>query len=77
MTKCPHSSPQFCPLYVASHYGSGIGCMDDQIHEGTCAVARGMDYASEVEKVNALDPVLVARCEWNKMKESRGKSTAH
>jgi hypothetical protein len=63
--KCPHENIQFCPLCVASHGVRGIdgkwlGCDDGKIHDGSCAVDRGMSYARQTAKVDASDPGLVA-----------------
>ncbi len=50
MKACPHERIEYCPLYVESHYGRGLGCVDDMALP--CLVARGkMNYAKAVAKV--------------------------
>ncbi|CDZ67644.1 Hypothetical protein NGAL_HAMBI2605_59250 [Neorhizobium galegae bv. orientalis] len=64
MTKkgCPHKDIQFCPLYVAMHMAvtTNFSCDDGQLGEGTCAVARKMDYDQAVAKLEAHWPAVVA-----------------
>lgn len=56
---CPHYDIRFCPLYVASHDGSGLGCDDGRLDEGTCAASRDVAYAEAVEHLRARQPRLV------------------
>lgn len=70
---CPHKDAiQHCPLYVAGHVPGLLTCFtgpmetDYGIH---CAVERGeMEYRHAVETVRAVNPMLVAQCEFGKMK---------
>lgn len=57
---CPHADVQFCPLYLASHLGEGLGCDDGELGMGRCAVSRGMDYASELGKISVRLPRDIA-----------------
>ena len=52
---CPHKNIIYCPLYVASH-GLGGGCDDGRLHEGGCAVDRGMDYRVAVIALRSRYP---------------------
>jgi len=74
---CPHSDIRFCPLYVASHDGSGQGCMDGDEVLGGCAVSRGMDYGKGKARIAARDPLMVADREWRELTESRGLGAAN
>jgi hypothetical protein len=70
---CPHKDAiQHCPLYVAGHVPNLLTCFTGQMETdyGThCAVERGeMDYRHAVETVRAINPMLVAQCEFGKMK---------
>ncbi|OWV68060.1 hypothetical protein ATY76_14205 [Rhizobium sp. R339] len=63
MTKgCPHKDIQFCPLYLAMHSSRlfGFSCDDGQLGSGLCAVARKLDYAKTVARLEAAWPGLVA-----------------
>lgn len=68
MDRCPHAWIEYCPLYVGSHTGRGLGCVDGN-EDGPlalCRVGRGeIQYAEAVAKLRAVDPRLVAQCEWN------------
>lgn len=69
MTKgCPHRDIRFCPLYHGAHIG-GPGCDDGQLGNGECAVARGMDYAAEKERLRVREARLVAELEWREAVE--------
>ena len=63
--RCPHARIQFCPLYVAAHVPNGGGCDDGHIHDGRCAVDRGMDYGCELARIRGKDPRLVAMLAFN------------
>ena len=72
---CPHKAAiQFCPLYVVAQSGKycGMSCIDGAMESdyGThCLVEREkMDYAASVEALRLVDPMLVAQCEFGKMK---------
>lgn len=70
--KCPHEMVQFCPLYVESHNGRMMGCVDDL--EKPCMVADGrLVYAEAVGKLMAVDAQLVARC---RFAEEEAQATA-
>lgn len=63
--RCPHADIRFCPLYVAAHGISEMGCDDGHLDSGECAVSRKLNYASAVARL-AVDPEgfeVVARCE--------------
>lgn len=68
--KCPHENIVHCPLYHASHSGNGFGCDDGDLGGGECAVARGMSYAAEVEKLRVHEPKMVAQIEWDQQAEA-------
>lgn len=76
MRGCPNSDIRYCPLYVAAHAGHGEGCMDGEEWQGSSAVDRGMNYHTERDRIAARDPVLVARCAWVEMKETRGRKAS-
>lgn len=65
---CPHKRIEYCPLYVESHTGRGMGCVSGE-EDGplaVCRVGRGeLRYEEAVAKLRAVDPHLVAQCEWN------------
>lgn len=64
MTKCPHSRIQFCPLYVESHNGRGLGCVDDVGKD--CKVDRGiLKYQDMLWAVEIVEPKLPALCKFN------------
>jgi hypothetical protein len=72
---CPHERIQHCPLYVESHNVRGLGCVDDM--EGPCRVERGeMKYAAAVARVRAIDPRLIAQCEWSESNAVRSEQRA-
>lgn len=62
--RCPHADVRFCPLYIASHTGTGLGCDDGELQEGICAVARGLSYQANVELLRIKASGLVERAEW-------------
>lgn len=71
--QCPHAEAiQFCPLYVAGHVPGLLTCFTGQMETDYgvhCAVERGeMDFRHAVETVRAANPMLVAQCEFGKMK---------
>lgn len=67
---CPHKEIRFCPLYVAAHgKTSRLGCIDGHIEGGTCAAARGLNYAMAVAKLEAHHPGLVAECRFQEEAE--------
>lgn len=48
--RCPHGAIHTCPLYIASHVGDGLGCVDDLARP--CLVSRGrMNFHREVHRV--------------------------
>ena len=62
--KCPHARVQHCPLYVESHNCRQLGCVDDIAKP--CRVERGKTtYTKAVKALRAVDPRLVAICEFN------------
>lgn len=70
---CPHAEAiQFCPLYVAAHVAGLLTCCDGDLESdygNHCAVERGqMDFHHAVETLRASNPMLVAQCEFGKMK---------
>lgn len=70
---CPHAEAiQFCPLYVAAHAPGLLTCCDGDMESdyGThCAVERGkLDFRHAVDTLRAANPMLVAQCEFSKMK---------
>ena len=67
---CPHDKIQHCPLYVESHNCRGLGCVDDLAEP--CKVKRGdMKYGPAVAALRAVDPQLVAQCEFAEDSEFR------
>lgn len=44
MSGCPHENILDCPLYLASHIAGAGGCDDGKLHQGGCAVDRGLSY---------------------------------
>ncbi|MBB3386026.1 MULTISPECIES: hypothetical protein [unclassified Rhizobium] len=66
---CPHKDIRFCPLYHAAHMGGGFSCDDGQLELQTCAVARGISYRDQVEKMRVAFPGLVEQCEWREKAE--------
>ena len=54
---CPHARVEFCPLYVISHDGIGLGCIVAR-GEFECLVGTEMNYAEAVERLKAHDPRL-------------------
>jgi hypothetical protein len=72
--RCPHKDIRFCPLYLAAHSGRGFSCDDGQLDKQTCAVARGMDYRKQVERIRKVYPGLVEQCEfWEKDDERQAQ----
>lgn len=63
---CPHDQAQDCPLYWASHGGTGLGCDDGAAGHGGCAADRGLDYTAALARLQARDPRLVAECTWRR-----------
>lgn len=73
--RCPHVETKYCPLYHAAHEPIGLGCDDGKLgdHDG-CAVDRGaLKYAQAYAILNINHPRIVAECEWNEAKETRGR----
>jgi len=68
---CPHNDVKHCPLYHAMHVPNGASCDDGKIDDGDCAVARGMNYARQVEKLRVQCPGLVEAAEWRKAIDAR------
>jgi hypothetical protein len=66
---CPHKNIRFCPLYLAAHTGGGFGCDDGRLDEQTCAVARGLNYRSQIERIRLACPGLVEQCEFRERAE--------
>jgi hypothetical protein len=59
MSACPHEKVQFCPLYVESHVGRGLGCIraGDQFY---CDARTPRAYQKMLAAVQAVDPRTVA-----------------
>lgn len=59
---CHLSDIAHCPLYIESHTGSGLGCVDDM--SAPCRVARGaMNFQSAIYELIArgiVHPGMVA-----------------
>lgn len=70
MRRCPHAGEiQYCPLYIASHEGGGLGCAHGYIDQEGCAVDLGeMNYSEALGKLQGKNPKLVAQAEWNRQK---------
>lgn len=52
-----HHETHYCPLYLASHYPRGGGCVTDSGPFGGCKVALGkMNYAKAVAAFEAAHP---------------------
>lgn len=71
MGSCPHRRVQDCPLYVAAHDArlSGFACVGGLEHSlNECDVSRGASYQALRKGLEALDPMLVAVCEWKERK---------
>ena len=74
---CPHLKIQYCPLYVAAHDARlGISCDDGRLHEGGCAVDRGMGYAAQVTRLNLAAPQMVAILRFNEENDARNAQRA-
>ena len=72
MANCPHADTRFCPLYLAAHLPTGLGCDDGQLSGWEpCGVARGVSYAENVAKIRVLHLGLVEQLEWKQMAEER------
>jgi hypothetical protein len=75
MRDCPHARIEFCPLYVAAHESSGLGCDDGKLGEQDgCAVHRGMNYGKSLAKLWQANRGLVQECAeresyWLKMEQ--------
>ena len=67
--RCPHTRIQDCPLYIASHYGDGTGCLDDMADP--CLVARGRSYDALLRPVRMKHPELVIALTLRSMQEER------
>lgn len=72
---CPHADAiQHCPLYVAAHDArlAGLSCwahLAESDYGDHCGVEIGkMDFAGAVSALRIADPMLVAQCEFGKMK---------
>lgn len=60
---CPHARISHCPLFVESHNTRQLGCVDRM--DDDCQVVRGlMDYDEAVAKLEQVDPLVVAHCEY-------------
>jgi hypothetical protein len=62
---CPHENVAVCPLYLACHRPeiSDMGCDDGELHLGTCAVNRGLNYAEQEAKIRWLHRTVWAEIE--------------
>lgn len=74
MKSCPHKDIRFCPLYVESHNGRCLGCVDDVGKD--CKVARGASYDKLVEKLIETDALIVFKCQSAEAAELRREQRA-